>query len=221
MTQRPILSLKPENKEAAQKFIDTISAEPTLASDTITVDDLSFLGAGSIPKILGIEGVYNSHGSFKPHLSNKLAIGEPRMRDVYWCRFTDAINPEFGKERPVVILSKKSIKGTFSLVVPVTTEDEGQTPENSHKLTKNPNPNGGHPAWVVASHVYTVSHWRMRRFWNNVTRNLVTPRISNEDFERVLEVLHNKIPSLSANMALKPAVQTDISVAGIVETVAK
>jgi len=222
MTERPTLSLKPEKIELAQKLIDARGvAEPIIIPDTAAMDDISCLGAGSIPKVLGITGAYNSHGSFKPHLTNKLAIGEPRIREVYWCRFTDAINPEFGKERPVVILSKKSVKGTFSLVVPVTTEDEGQTPENSHKLSQNPNPNGGYPAWVVASHVYSVSHWRMRRFWDKATRNLVTPRISNEDFESVLEILHNKIPPLSANKNLKSADQTDISITGIDNSVAK
>jgi hypothetical protein len=61
----------------------------------------------------------------------------------------------------------------------------------------------------------------MRRFWDKVTRNLVTPRISNEDFESVLEILHHKIPSVSANKNLKSADQTDISITGIDNSVAK
>ncbi|MBB2715647.1 UNVERIFIED_ORG: uncharacterized protein YifN (PemK superfamily) [Rhizobium etli] len=220
MTERPTITLKLNNAPAEKVIEAANTSSPPLASTIPETMDISCLGAGSIPKILQLQGAYNTHGSFKPHLTNKLAIGEPRIREVYWCKFTDAINPEFGKERPVVILSKKSFKGTFSLVVPVTTEDEGQTPDNSHRLSRNPNPNGGYPAWVVASHVYSVSHWRLRRFWDNASRQLTTPRISNEDFDCLLKILHEKIPGLSADKNLKSADQGGISITGIDKTVA-
>lgn len=199
MNDRPTLSIKPELLGAAKKKLGSISTEAKLEmpKEGITTLGDAALGSGSIPLLLDLSGAYNEYGSFKPHLTNRLKIGEPRLREVYWCRFTDMINPEFGKERPVVILSKKNRIGTYSIVAPITTEDENDGSENAVALSKNPNPNGGYQSWVIASHLYSVSHWRLRRFWDKAAETLVTPRISNDDLESVLQVLSKTLPGQS------------------------
>lgn len=193
MSQRATLSIKPELKEAALKKIQEnkngIEAPPELS------DDPTNFQAGSIPRLLNLTGSYDDFGSFRPDLGQKLSIREPRIKEVFWCRFTDAIHPEFGKERPVIVVSRKNRLGTFSIVAPITTAEENAEDPAALKLSSNPNPNSDADCWVLPNHLYTVSHWRLQRFKCKVEGKLVTPRVSQADFNKIVNAMWEALPT--------------------------
>lgn len=190
MAERPILKLPEKQAARAREIIDAklagsreITAPPPESEDP--------LPAGSLGALLGLNGSYDVHGRFVPHKGVRPKVGEPKVRGVYWCKFTDTVFPEFGKERPVVIVSLHNKPGTYSLVVPISTsdQDESQEDECSVRLAECPNPNKDTPSWAIASHVYAVSHWRLRRFWHKDEQRLVVPRIDHADYERIMAIL--------------------------------
>lgn len=194
MNERPILSLKPALQEAALRSLEK---KATGVSDVVgspTVGDADFQ-AGSIPRLLNLTGSYDEQGSFRPDLGQRLNILEPRIKEVFWCRFTDSIFPEFGKERPVVVVSRKNKLGTFSVVAPITTCDDNADGPDALKLTSNPNPNSDADCWVLPTHLYTVSHWRLQRFRDKLDGRLVTPRVSQADFDRIIVAMLGNLPA--------------------------
>ncbi|WP_102958145.1 type II toxin-antitoxin system PemK/MazF family toxin [Mangrovicella endophytica] len=190
MNDRPILSLKPKLAEAGAERVAAAVSELQTAPRTGTAQ----YQAGSIGSLLNVDGCYDEFGSFAVREGQKLAIREPRIMDVFWCRFTDAVYPEFGKLRPVLVVSRKNRLGTHSLVLPITTAAENAGRTAAVKLSKNPNPNSDDDSWVIADHLYAVSHWRLQRFKDNVTKELRTPKISQADLDRVLDRLWAALP---------------------------
>jgi uncharacterized protein YifN (PemK superfamily) len=183
------LALADTLRKAAQENIQRKTKALPVARPT------THFQAGSIPALLELDGNYDEHGSFRPHPGQKLRILEPRITEVFWCRFTDTIIPEFGKLRPVVIVSKKNPLGTFSLVVPMTTSKENVSESTAIKLSSNPNPNSDVDVWALPTHVYAASHWRLLRFMDNRTKALVTPKIDQEDFDRIVSMLMLNLPT--------------------------
>jgi uncharacterized protein YifN (PemK superfamily) len=152
-------------------------------------------GAGSIASLLKLSGRYNEHGSFVPDARAKLRIREPKIREIYWCQFTDSLNPEFGKMRPVLIISPQNPLGTFSLVLPLSTAPKNPNDPFVHKLTQNPSRDRqGTDSWVVANHVYAVSHYRLLRFWDKSRQSLYTPRLSDPEFNEIVTKLYAALP---------------------------
>ena len=196
MTVRKKLSLSSENNELAQKKLDSVKTEDfeELKKNSGGTLGNTSLVAGSISDILELEGSYDDLGTFKPTRGQKLKILEPRIKQVFWCRFTDAIEPEFGKDRPVVIISPKNKLGTFSLVLPITSIDPEDDETNSHHLPNNPNPNQEKNSWVITNHIYSVSHWRLRRFWNHEEGKLVTPLIADNIFQIIIQKTFKALP---------------------------
>jgi mRNA interferase MazF len=118
----------------------------------------------------------------------------PEMRQVYWCEFWyDTIEPEFGKWRPVLIISRDNALGQFSLVLPITTVDQGVGASWAHRLATNPNPRNQGPCWVVANHIYSVSHYRLNPFTDGNKRPIV-PKIPQQDFQTVIDKMHSYLP---------------------------
>ena len=193
-SSRPKLKISGENKKLAQANLQKRSGwEQGASCHNAGGENPSPVSAGQISHILNLDGFYNEYGAFKPSPDSRLKILQPRIKEVFWCLFTDTIHPEFGKDRPVLVLSPKNKLGTFSLVVPLTTVDQTGN-DAAVKLSSNPNRNRNDDAWAVANHVYTVSHYRLRRFWDNTAKGLFTPRVSDKDFQAVLTKLHAVLP---------------------------
>jgi uncharacterized protein YifN (PemK superfamily) len=85
-----------------------------------------------------------------------------------------------------VVLSRKNPLGTFSVVAPLTTDDENAKTETAVLLSKNPSVSSNANSWALANHLCTISHWRLRRFWDPIARKLVTPRVSEADYEAII-----------------------------------
>ena len=94
-------------------------------------------------------------------------IAAPKHGQIYWCDFwLDAQLPEMWKTRPVVVLSyKKTLHGPC-LVVPTSTEPQGNSPwalELSVSID-------GQTSWVVCNHLYTVAPSRLSQVKGGILR---------------------------------------------------
>jgi len=82
----------------------------------------------------------------------------PKLGQIYWCDFwLDAQLPEMWKTRPVVVLSYKNTLYGPCLVVPLTTEPQGNSPwafEVSVSID-------GHRNWTVCNYLYTTAPNRL------------------------------------------------------------
>jgi mRNA interferase MazF len=117
---------------------------------------------------------------------------KPKIRQVYWCDlWRDAMIPEIGKTRPVIVVSYKNNLTTPCLVVPVTTTPQGEEREGGpqfgdrwvHKLVIE-----GRTGWALCHMPVTVSPSRFSQFGGKI------PSISKEDFNEVLARLQDWMP---------------------------
>jgi mRNA interferase MazF len=96
---------------------------------------------------------------------------------LYWCDFwRDAQLPEMWKTRPIMVLSYKNTLSGPCLVVPLTTDPQGESPwgwELSRSLD-------GRRNWAVCNHLYTVAPSRFTQARGKI------PRVSDTDFNAVL-----------------------------------
>jgi len=112
----------------------------------------------------------------------------PRIRQVYWCDFPpDAIIPEFGKRRPVLVISKKARLYGNVTVLPFTTKSQPGNPA-AYSLES---PFGGRRAWVICDYITTVSVARLSSGHH-------VPRLSQEDFNRIVALVLKHLPSVLA-----------------------
>lgn len=120
-------------------------------------------------------------------------VAAPRVRQMYWCDFwEDACLPEMCKTRPVVILSFKNTLSGHCLVVPTSTDpQEGQSAKWAHSLSFAPD--GRRASWVGCNHLYTVSTARLSPFAGKTI-----PRLSDAEFNQILALVHQWLPSLPA-----------------------
>jgi|GEM_PF-455689 len=108
----------------------------------------------------------------------------PKLRSVYWCNFwSDALRPEFYKNRPVVVVSRdSSLEGPVT-VVPLTTKLQRDN-KWAYKLTENPNPRRpGIDSWAVCNHIYSVSCARLLQMDGG------SPRMKQLDFDGVVRLM--------------------------------
>jgi mRNA interferase MazF len=56
-------------------------------------------------------------------------VAAPKLRQIYWCDFwQDARLPEMWKRRPVIVASYKNTLHGPCLVIPMTTQPQGNSP---------------------------------------------------------------------------------------------
>lgn len=112
----------------------------------------------------------------------------PRIRQVYWCDLPeDAQLPEFWKRRPVLILSKTAKLHGSVTVLPFTTK-----PQTDNRMAyPMVSPIDGQRTWVICDYLTTIAVSRLHmpgRF---------APRVSQEDFNRILSIVLQNLPCLN------------------------
>ncbi|MGF9562774.1 type II toxin-antitoxin system PemK/MazF family toxin [Neorhizobium sp. JUb45] len=122
----------------------------------------------------------------------------PKVGSLYWCALhpENMIHiPEFWKKRPVVVISRKNMLHGKVIVLPITTDDDNQSYENSVELSKATSDKiNGRRCWVVCDHPMTVATSRL----DFVNRN--PPRIAMDELSPILEKCHASM----AGWAQKP-----------------
>ena len=114
----------------------------------------------------------------------------PKIRQILWCDFSEhSILPEFGKTRPVIIMSFKHVLKGHCCVLPISTDDQtGLSEIWGHPLSVQLT--AGRRSWVVCNHPYTISNERLSPFDDN------TPRLDEQEFNQILEKLLAWLPKL-------------------------
>jgi mRNA interferase MazF len=111
----------------------------------------------------------------------------PLIRNLYWCGlWTDAINPEFWKKRPVIVVTHKSTLKGPCLVVPLTTLNQDTNPW-AHKLLVN-YIDRSVDTWAVCNHLMTVSPSRLSTVKGKV------PRLTEAEFAPIFEKIFKLFP---------------------------
>lgn len=130
---------------------------------------------------------------------------KPAARDVYWIAAAPGSRkPEFTGYHPGVILrapvSMSADQGTVVFVplssVPPRVLAIGQPlPPYLRQLSENPGPDKERPVWAICDMVMTASICRLEKYLERGKGTWV-PRVSQEDFEQVLEGVANAIVPL-------------------------
>ncbi len=114
----------------------------------------------------------------RPRRVQPRIIAAPKHGQIYWCDFwLDAQLPEMWKTRPVVVLSYKNTLHGPCLVVPITTEPQGNSPwawELSVSID-------GQRNWVICNHLSTVAPSRLSQVKGKILR------AANADFNEILK----------------------------------
>jgi mRNA interferase MazF len=122
----------------------------------------------------------------KPPRVQPRIIAAPKAGQVYWCDFwRDAQLPEMWKTRPVIVISYKNTLHGPCLVVPLSTEPQGNSPwawELSFSLD-------GRKTYVVCNHLYTVAPSRFSTFPGKI------PRLADQEFNEVLKRISAWLPT--------------------------
>ena len=114
----------------------------------------------------------------------------PKIRQIYMCDFPPADctwKPEFYMKngpRPVAVISKSATYHGLVTIVPLSTKEQTEA-RNSLKIRS---PIDGRDCWVVCNHLITVSTRRL------APPTTPIPRISDEQFQLILEKIHSNIP---------------------------
>ena len=133
----------------------------------------------------GQQGGDRSHDPDVPPRVPPLLKRSPRIREVYWCAFPeDAQLPEMWKQRPVVIFCKRTKLHEQTTVIPLSTKPQGDNP----RAVQIKSPIDHQPAWALCSHITTVAVSRLSGDRNG------TVRVSQEDFQKVVEVVFENLP---------------------------
>lgn len=128
-------------------------------------------------------------GERPAHMNRPAIPYRHRIRQMYWCRFpeTEFLN-EFGsdgKQRPVVIISKKNRLHGTAIVVPFSTVEQTR-PELSVKLKS---PLNGMDTRAVCSHPMTVSTYRL-----TPDRHRGVVRMPQNDFQMIKKKVQASLP---------------------------
>jgi mRNA interferase MazF len=124
----------------------------------------------------------------KPPRVQPRIIAAPKLGQVYWCDFwRDAQLPEMWKTRPVVVVSYKNLLHGPCLVVPTTTEPQGNSPW-AYPLP--PDIIDGQSNWAVCNHLYTVAPSRLSQVKGKI------PKLTDADFNEVLKRVLSWLPTL-------------------------
>jgi mRNA interferase MazF len=122
----------------------------------------------------------------KPPRVQPRIIAAPKHGQVYWCDFwRDSQLPEFWKTRPVVIISYKNTLHGPCLVVPLSTEPQGDNPW-AWKMAFSPD---GRQSYAVCNHLYTVAPSRL-----SPLRRGAIPRLDKAEFNSILALVTAWLP---------------------------
>lgn len=137
------------------------------------------------------DGTLRLPGHFAPPVAEvrRPLKATPAIRNVYSCRFPEAVlPPEFPKRRPVIVMSWKNSLTGPTLVVPITTQHRPDNPW-AVKLARNPSPGETCEVWAVCNHLYTVSCLRLSATHGKV------PRLTPEEFRPILDLVMKWMPA--------------------------
>jgi mRNA interferase MazF len=124
----------------------------------------------------------------KPPRVQPRIIAAPKLGQVYWCDFwRDAQLPEMWKTRPVVVVSYKNLLNGPCLVVPTTTEPQGNSPW-AYPLPRDII--DGQSNWAVCNHLYTIAPSRLSQVKGKI------PKLTDTDFSEVLKRVLTWLPTL-------------------------
>ena len=136
-----------------------------------------------------------SHARANAPAAIKLRIcAAPKVRQIYWCDFPqDRQLPEFGKRRPVLILSYGHVLRGHCTVLPLSTADQsGMSAKWAHRLEYELGKSA--TSWVVCNHICTVANSRLSQFGKPI------PRIDVGEFQQVLARTLAWLPRLEAQI---------------------
>jgi len=121
----------------------------------------------------------------KPRRVQPRIIAAPKHGQIYWCDFwLDAQLPEMWKTRPVVVLSYKNTLHGPCLVVPMTTDPQGNSPwawELSVSID-------GRRNWVVCNDLHTIAPSRLSPEKGTI------PRVPHAEFNEILQPVTAWLP---------------------------
>lgn len=125
----------------------------------------------------------------QPLRASRRIKAAPQIRQLYWCDFwRDAILPEMGKTRPVLIVSFRHTLYGHCLVLPISTDpQEGESAKWAHKLSICLD--GVRDSWVVCNHPYTVSTARLQPL---LGRSI--PRLKEKEFNQIVRRMMKWLP---------------------------
>jgi len=125
----------------------------------------------------------DEHHEAPPPRVKPSVIGAPKIRQMYWCRLPrDAELPELWKLRPVIIVSYRNRLTGHVTVIPTTTVEQTDN-EWAYKLATTM----GRPSWAICDKPMTVAVSRLTRF-------RTIPRLTEDEFDEVLRLLHRWLP---------------------------
>jgi len=120
----------------------------------------------------------NPQPEIKPPRVQPRIIAAPKHGQLYWCDFwRDAQLPEMWKTRPVIVLSYKNTLSGPCLVVPTSTEPQGNSPW-AWELSVSVD---GQKSWVICNHLYTVATSRLSQVRGTIVR------VPNIEFNEILK----------------------------------
>lgn len=120
----------------------------------------------------------------------------PKVGSLYWCTLHDEAHihiPEFWKKRPVLVVSRKNTLHGKVTVLPITTDEDNASYENSIELSPaSCNKINGKRSWVVCDHLMTVATSRL----DFVHRN--PPRLDPQELASILAKAHSSLAGWNA-----------------------
>ena len=121
----------------------------------------------------------------KPPWVKPRIIAAPKIRQIYWCDFwEDARLPEMWKTRPIVVVSYKNTLNGPCLVLPLSTEPQGDSPWALKLKSRVVDEN----SWVICNHPSTVSPSRFSQFKGKI------PVLPQEEFNQAIEIFMKWLP---------------------------
>ncbi|MCY4100090.1 MAG: type II toxin-antitoxin system PemK/MazF family toxin [Rhodobacteraceae bacterium] len=102
-------------------------------------------------------------------ISQKFKV-RPIISQVYMCQYSPAVLPEFGKQRPVVIVSKGFVRDEDVVtIVPITSSPQDKKEQKYWVKIKAPFDKDGN-AWVLCNHITSVSKQRLSRHQSDINK---------------------------------------------------
>lgn len=133
-------------------------------------------------------------------------LRKPASREVYWIAAAKgARKPEFTDYHPGVILRppvSMSPKDGTVVFVPLTSEPPREIelgrplPPYCRQLSENPGPDKGRTVWAICDKVMTAGIFRLERYVDLNRGGVHVPKVSQRDFEAILEGLASAIVPL-------------------------
>jgi len=121
----------------------------------------------------------------KPPWVKTRIIAAPKIRQTYWCDFwRDSQLPEMWKTRPVVVVSYRNKLSGPCLVIPTSTEPQGDN-RWAWKLSASLD---GQVSWAICNQPSTIATSRLSQVKGQI------PLVSKEDFNEILKRLLEWLP---------------------------